>query len=257
MSHPSLSVFVSTFKAPLSRDSSYIITFRSSSSFHFSPFLCLALSLSPFSFSYELWFRGQICAQVFPSARRRMTSRSSAWGDGTRSNVHELAEASHESSTFLEQRSDMWRHVACDGGHTRHCSWLAHTLVCKRHRICAFDLTCSGLDPSSCRRQTRRTVCCWSLFSFQVACCSDQDETVATVKKGSRDFRADTSDSDPGTFDLTRSCPQSFSFLCRRVVHDEWARSCDRFEVDTDGVASKDTVLTSVSFKYCVDVGSL
>ena len=32
-----------------------------------------------------------------------------------------------------------------------------------------------------------------------------------------------------------------------KAVHEEWARSCDIFEFHTDGVTSKDTVLTEAS----------
>ena len=53
-------------------------------------------------------------------------------------------------------------------------------------------------------------------FVVLFACCSDRDESVATVKKMISRFsgsRADTSDSDPGTSDVTCSGPQSSLFL--------------------------------------------
>ena len=90
----------------------------------------------------------------------------------------------------------------------------------------AFDLTYSGLDSfflrgRSLTKSKHILVAdmsdCLSLvtfFVFLIACCSDQDETVATVKKGSRDFRAaaqDTSDGDAGTFDVSCICVESLS----------------------------------------------
>ena len=75
--------------------------------FKLFPFTLRRLSISlpfPVSLSLSLLLlvrivvsRSDLAPGFFPSVRRRMTSRSSAWGDGTRSNVHESAEAIHES----------------------------------------------------------------------------------------------------------------------------------------------------------------
>ena len=82
----------------------YIISFPSSLSFFFSPFLCLAFFSSFSSLSRpNCGFEHRYGPMLLPRARRRMTSRTSAWRDGTQSNVHEVAEAIHES---VDARSD-------------------------------------------------------------------------------------------------------------------------------------------------------
>ena len=60
----------------------------------------------------------------------------------------------------------------------------------RTHSISEVPLsTCRAVVwiPSSCRGrtlwQTRRTVVAGHVLLFQSVCCSDQDETVATVKK--------------------------------------------------------------------------
>ena len=69
---------------------------------------------------------------------------------------------------------------------------------------------------------------------------------------------------------LWRAVVWNLSFLCGKVVHEEWAISCHRFEFHEGAVTSNDTVLTKVSsfirgnnscmsgsFKCCDDEGCL